>query len=446
MNKKLNITSLLLLISFLGVGAQPKDTNVWTLQKCINYALQENIQVKKSYNTNDINEVYLKQAQQNRLPTLSASASQSMVWGKNQNLLTGNYGNFVKSNNASYGINSNTVVFNGFKLINNLKQERLSLDAGKYDSETTMESISLSVLNAYLQVMYSNEQLKNSQKQVESTEQQLNLADERLKLGVIAKSDYLQVKSQLASEKYNLASAQNQLAINKVTLMQLLELPVNNNFNVYTPDFGNSVNQNRNPSPDSVYAIALGIKPQIKSAELNKQNAELGVKIAKADYIPSLTFSAGLNTGYETDFINNFSYDYQVQNKLNPTLALKLSIPIYQNRQVKTKVEVAKINISNAELDETNTKNELRKSIEQACVDVVSAENQYNASLEEFNAANESYLVSAEKFNQGAINSVDFLIQKTNLVSAESNLLQAKYNLIFSYKTLDFYTGKPLTL
>ncbi|HEY9124415.1 MAG TPA: TolC family protein, partial [Bacteroidales bacterium] len=174
------------------------------------------------------------------------------------------------------------------------------------------------------------------------------------------------------------------------------------------------------------------------------QIAEVNVSIAKSGYSPTLTLNAGLSTGYISGV--GMNYDYQVKNKLNPSVGLTLSIPIFQNRQVHSSVAIAKIGTTKASLNETDVKNQLRKSIEQACVNLKSAYVKYQASLEKFNSAQEAYNVAQEKFSLGSLSSVDFLIQKTNLITAESDLLQSKYNLVFSKKILDFYLGKPLTL
>jgi len=168
------------------------------------------------------------------------------------------------------------------------------------------------------------------------------------------------------------------------------------------------------------------------------------VKIAKADFMPTLSASAGLSSAYISQ--NSGGYASQFSDKINPSVGLSLSIPIFQKKQIKTNVSIANIAVSNAELDVINTKNLLRKEIEQACVDVISAQSQYNASLEQKNSSQESYDVTAEKYQVGLLNSVDFLVQKTSLITSESKLLQSKFNLIFSYKVLDFYKGVALTL
>jgi outer membrane protein len=433
-----------LVVFLAGANAwgQTKDT-IWTLPKCIDYAMQKNISIQEKVLSNETNRVNANQAKASRFPSLNASVSQNFGWNKQLDMYN-EYGSLTGSNGTSYSINSNIKLYNGFKISNSIKQAEISYKAGSLDVDAMKEAISLSVMDAYLQVLYSEELVKNSQKQIESTSEQLNLSDERLKLGAIAKSDYLQVKSELANENLTLANALNQLAINRLALMQLMELTVTDSFAIQHPDFSIPQNLNTGFKADSIYNIALGIKPQIKSSALNKQIAELDVSIARAGYQPTLSLSGGLSTGYLSGM--GLAYDYQVKNKINPTVGLSLSIPIYQNRQVRSNVAIAKISTSSAELQEINTKNQLRKSIEQACVNVKSAVIKYQASSEKFNSAQESYKVVQEKFVQGLLNSVDYLIQKTNLITAESELLQAKYNLVFSKKILDFYTGIPLSL
>ncbi|MCX6221337.1 MAG: TolC family protein [Bacteroidia bacterium] len=436
------ITGLLILLTGFSGMAQSK---VWKLEDCINYALGRNIQVKKADLTNDQNQLYANQAQANRLPSLSASASQNLNWYKGFDSSTGQYGSSKGSNSSNYSVNSNVVLFNGEKLTNKIKLASIDLESGKYYSATVRESVGINILNAYLQVLYSYESVKNAKKQIESTTEQLALAKERLELGAISTADFLQIKSELASEKSTLATTESQLAINKVTLMQLMELPVDKNFEVSSPNLDSLLLKSEQPDAQTIYNLALGIKPQIKNAELNKEGAVLNVQIAKADYLPSLTMGAGLSSGYSS-LTTGSDYSTQLKDKINPSVGLSLSIPIFQKKQVRTNVSLASIAVSNAELDEINTKNSLRKEIEQACADVEKAKSEYAAGLELMQSSKESYDVTDEKFKVGLLNSVDFLVQKTNLITSESKLLQARFSLVFSYKVLDFYRGVPLIL
>jgi len=443
----LQFKTIILLISLnlpYVLYAQQTDTTLWSLSDCINYALQQNIEVRGSELNNKSNEIYYNQAKWDKYPSVSGSVSQNFNWKNSEETATGTT-SFSGNNSTNYSVSSNVTLYNGLKLNNNIRQAEINLESGKYSSETIKENISLQILDAFLQVLYTNELVKNTEKQIEATTGQLQLAEERLSLSIISRSDYLQVKSELASEKLTLANAKSSYEIARISLMQLMELPVDKNFDIVTPEMEDELNQLRQPDAASIYQLAMGIKPQVKSAELNTQSALYDEKIAKADFYPTVSANAGLGTGYSS-LSSDMAYFSQLDNSINPSLGLSVSIPIFQKNQVKNNIKLAKIGIENAGLNEIDVKNQLRKSIEQACVDVTSAQTRFEASKEKYEATEESYALAEEKFKNGLINSVDFLIEKTNLIEAESDLLQSKYNIIFSYKILDFYAGIPLSL
>ena len=433
------VSSLLFITSGEYLGAQ---TRIWTVDDCIQYALEKNIQVQKAQVSNSIFEINLAYAKSAWYPSLSGSARENLSWSNQLNTTTGSTV-FKGTNGTNISVNSGMTVYNGNRIRNNVRKSEIDYEADKYNTEVIKESVSLSVLNAYLQVLYAEEQVKNSNNQISSTEEQLNLAAERLKLGAIANSDFLQVKSQLATEKQTLATAQSQLAINRITLMQLMELTDTKDLSIEHPNLDSLINQKRTPDPVEVYQTALGIKPEVKNAELSKKSSQISVDIAKAGLYPDLSMNAGLSTLYSSE--SGSGAGYQLKNNISPAIGLSASIPIYLNKQVRTNVAIAKKNTNSAELDEMNVKNQLRKAIEQACQDVVSSQIEFEASTEAYNAVKESFDVASAKFFQGLMNSVDFLVQKTTFIAEESSFLQSKYRLIFSYKVLDFYTGQPLS-
>jgi outer membrane protein len=425
----------------IDLNAQNK---VWTVDECIKYALEKNIQIQQAQVSNDIYGIDLDYARSAWYPSLSGSARQNFSWS-NENTTTAGSTVFKGSNGTNISLNSGMTIYNGSRIRNVVKQSEINNEAARYNTDVIKETVSLNVLNAYLQVLYAEEQVKNGKDQITSIEEQLNLAGERLKLGAIANSDYLQVKSQLATEKQTLAVSESQLAINKITLIQLMELQDPGAFTIEHPNLDSLINQKRIPDPKEVYQTALGIKPEVKNAELSKQSSQIGIDLAKSGFFPNLSMNAGLSTLYASNSISGKSFGSQIKNNISPAIGLAASIPIYLNKQVRTSVAVAKKNTENAELNEFNVKNQLRKAIEQSCQDVTSSQIEYESSVEAYNAVKESYDVASEKFNQGIMNSVDFLIQKTTFITSESTLLQAKYRLIFSYKILDFYAGLPLS-
>lgn len=417
------------------------QNKTWSLDECINHALENNIQVKQANLSAARSEVQASQSRDNRLPSVSASVRQNLGWSKSLDSQTNSYGNLSGSNSTNYSVSSNVTLFNGFRLQNAVKQSEINVEADKLYAETVKESVELNVMNAFLQVIYAEEQVKNAEKQLESTTEQLALAQVRFNLNAISRSDLLQIESQLASEKLTLVNAQKQLTMSKVNLQQLMELPVAETFTVVSPNMDALLQLDVSLSAAEIYETALALKPQIGEAKLNIQSAEFDTKIAQAAALPSLSMDAGIGTGYSS-LNSNFNYVNQLNNSVSPSVGLTLSIPIFQKNQVKNNVALAKIGVDNATLSELNTRNQLRKEIEQAYTDAVSAQTQYKASVEQLNATSESYKVAEEKFKLGALNSVDFLFEKTKLIGAESQLLQSKFNLVFSNKIIDFYIGK----
>ena len=434
--KRIIVTALGCLLGAVSIQAQQKE---WTLSQCIEYALNENIQVRKAGVSASVGEINLQQAKDNRWPNLNASAGESLGW---QQITDVNDVSVLEgSSRSSLSVGSSVSLFNGFQVQNDIRQAELNYKGLQYSTAETKESVTLSIMSAFLQVLYAEEQVNNSRNQADATREELALAKERYALGAIANSDYLQVKTQLASEELTLANAINTLAMAKVTLMQLMELSLDETFEIVRPDIDAIISTTPVADAAAVYDEALIIKPQIKSAEINRESAVVDLDLARGGYFPSLSMNAGLGTS----LAEAVAMGTQLKNNFAPSIGLSVSIPIFQNNQNKSSVARARAGITTAELDELNAKNQLRKEIEQACLDARSAFISYNAAVNQYEASLESYNVAEEKFKLGAMNSVDFLIQKTNMTSSESNLLQVKYELVYSYKIIDFYTGVPLS-
>jgi outer membrane protein len=430
--KMIGAVVLVMLIT-MPARAQVKE---WTLTDCIDYALRENITVRKADLNTTIGEISLQQTKNNRLPSVSSSIGHDFSWKKSNS--------DTVNTSTSFGINSGVTLFSGFELKNNIKKAEINYEALKYSSQETKESISLSLLNAYLQVLYAEEKVLSSEEQVNSTAEELKLAEARYKLGGIANSDYLEVKAQYASQKQTLATAKSTLEINRVTLMQLMELPISDTFRIARPNLEQIIAIAKEQSAADIYTTALEVKPEVKGAALSTQESMINLNLAKAGYYPTVSMNAGISTGLSG--INKIIVTGPLTDKLSSSVGITASIPIFSRWANKSSVSTAKANITMAQLNEQNVKNTLRKEIEQACVDVRSSVIEYEAALESYESAKESYNVASGKFSNNMINSVDLLSVKTTLIQAESNLLQAKYQLVFDEKIIDFYKGIPLSL
>lgn len=457
-------------------NAQPK---VWTLKDCMEQALQKNIQVAQSQLKSDINKITLEQSKYNRVPTLNGTATQGFGFGRSLDPFSNQFvDNNVKSNNFS--LNSNIILFNGFQNQNTIKQNQLEYQASDFDVLKMKNDIVLNVALAYMQVLFTYEQIDVAKKKLEATEGQVEQTQKLLDVGKVTLSNLLQIKSQLATDKLSLISAENQLQVTKVTLMQLMEIPITADFDVEKPVLQEPQDTTLQTT-EEIFKTALDNQPQIKSAASRTESALTGLKIAIGGQMPRLSLTGAVNTGYSSSrSINSLQTQYETKDigylKSNPleivsgvvpvststkqdyafgkqfsdnfaqSLSFNLSVPIFNNRQVKSNIEKSKINIQNAQLNEQFTKNQLRKTIEQSYTDYTTAAKKYDASKEQLSAIGESYLISEKKFNLGMLNAIDFLIEKNNFFKAKSDLLQAKYDLIFKSKVLDFYQGKQIQL
>lgn len=437
------ITYGIVFLLFTSTGfAQNKQ---WTLEACINQALKANIQVQQAELGNMQAALNYQQIKASRMPSAQAVVNQNFGWNKSYNMSKETFESFESAANTNVTFNSNFTIYSGLKIKNQIKQSELDLLSFQQNVAVVKEAIALNVLDAFLQVLYGYEAMRNAKNQMDATQEQLKLAKERLELNVISQSDFMQIKSALASEKSTWVNAKASLLMAKVNLMQLMELPVDTSFQIASPGLDNLFLVEEIPEVNTVYKQALHAKPQVKKAAYNEASALLNEPIAKADLYPSLMASAGFTAGYN-GAIGNYSYAETYTNQIAPSVGFTLTIPVYQKKQVKTNMALAQITTNEAKLNTREVKNNLRKNVEQALANVISAQEQYLASNELINVSRESMKLAEEKFKLGLINAVDYLFERTNLTVAESELLQNKYQLIFNYKVVDFYQGKALTL
>lgn len=410
----------------------------FSLEDCIEYALENSTDIERSQNSVQLQGAYLEQSKASRLPNLQIGVKQQFTSTGNYNNINGEW-NRNSNSTLNAALTSQVTLYNGAKIKNTILQNSINLESAELNIQTEKELISLNILSFYINALLAQENLRNSQLQLEATQKQLTYAQARSEAGVISRSDLLYIKSQLASDKTS------NMRIALVSLMQIMNMPVSDNFSIQHPDIENIINKKIETNPETVYNVALGIQPSIQTANLNVKSAEIEIDLAKSGALPSLMLNGDIETGYSSN-ISNINFGEQFSNSISPYVGFSLSIPIYQRKQVKTQVKSAQIQVSNAQLELTDMKNNLRKYIEQACTDVQTAQSNYLALQEQLEAEQESYDVASEMFSQGIVNSVDFLLSKNNLIIAENKFTQAKYNLILQNKIVEYYLGKPIEL
>jgi len=446
----------------------------------VDTAIQNNLTLQQSQVQVELNKVAHHQSRNNLLPAITGSASQNFNNGRSLNPVSYQYttGN-IRTNNFS--VTANLLLFNGFQNQNTIKQNKLAFDASYYDVENTKNDITIQVINAYLQILFSQEQLRNSQNQVDATASQLEQTQHFVNVGKKAEGDLLQLRSQLASDKLTLVNVKGQLRTNKLALQQYMVIPTSGDFEIEPYPSAEPGLVNMESSSEEVYEKALSWQPSIKSYRLQRQSAEYGLKVAKGSFSPRLNVSGTLNTNYSsasklTDvnyirsnqvvgYLQNdstqvvvsnantpytvgrdYPFSQQLSNNLSRSISFTLTVPILNGLQAWNNVQRQKINVENAQLSEKITEVNLCKNVEQSFVDVENAVAKRDATKEQLDAATRSNDNLNNLFLSGKATTTDVLVEKTKFVNAQSQYLQAKYDLIFKWKVLDYYRGIPLNL
>lgn len=445
MNRFLSINLLFGVLFGVILGSTVSAQEVITIQQAIDNTLKNNLQVKQSQFSESLNEVNLQQSKAALYPNLNASINQNLGWGRNQ-VASGLYQN-TQNYNLNAGASSSVDLFNGFSKINQIKQNKALIEAGKTNTEKVKNDLILSVITSYMQILFNKDFLKAAQQQLEVAKQQLNQQQQLLDVGNKTLADVSQAKSQVASAELNVTDAENALAISYLTLAQLMDIPSATVYQVQAPLIDSFKQPSAKYNAEEVYQTALAQFPDIKLSNANTRAAELGVEVAKGNLYPRLSFSGSYGTSYyysENPLINNETFEKQLKDNVSKGIGLSLTIPIFNGLSAKSSVKRAKINLMQTQTQEQLTKNNLNKVIYQAVADLRAAESKYESTTNAFAAQKDAFYVIEQRYNVGLANSVEYSTALTNRNRAEIDMIQAKYDLLFKSKVIDYYLGKQI--
>jgi len=424
----------------------------WSLEECIKYAIDNNIQIKQQVLQTRYQENTLEQSKLNLLPTLNGQATHNYSFGRALDETTYEYtaNQNIQSNNFYAGGSMN--LFNGLQNYNTIQKNKNQLLASELDLQNIKDNISLNIALAYLQILLNNELVSTTGNQLQITRQQIEKTKKMFEAGSVAKGNLLQIEAQAASEELQLITLQNQLDISYLTITQMLELKSTEGFNIITPEISIDTNTVIAGKVEEIFNQAQGIRPEIKSAELNLSASEYDLKIAKGGRSPRLSMNHSFNTRYSDIAVKlsapteKYTFSEQLNDNINYGVGFSLNIPILNGWQVNKSISNSKINIENYRYTLESQKKTLYKNIQQAYADAVAALKKYSASMKAVTSMEESFRYTEQKFNQGMVTPVDYNAAKTQLLNAQSDMAQAKYEYVFKTKVLDFYKGSPLSL
>ena len=443
----------LVVIFFIGLSTQAQSKK-WTLEECVNYALENNISIKQSELDTQIASVDKKTAIGNFLPSINVTTNHSWNIGLNQDITTGLLRNQTTQFTSS-GANVGIDIYKGLQNQNNLRRANLAVIASKYQLLKMQEDIALNVANAFLQVLFNKENLKVQQEQLAINEKQLNRSIELVNAGSIPRGDVLDIKANLALNRQNVVAAENALLISKLSLAQLLQIKVFENFDVIDSIKVTDEISVLTQSPSLIVEKAKESRTDLKIAQTNLEIAQQNLAIAKGAFQPTIQGFYGFNTRISYADVATISGGALVTKPANPfwtqfgdnkgqSFGAQLSIPIFNGFSVKNNVERSKVNLEKSKIALEQQNLDLQRTVYAAFADAKGALNANESAISTLDARQEAYNYAKEKYAVGMMNSFDYNQAQTLLINAQSEVLRTKYDSIFKIKILEFYFGIPI--
>lgn len=422
-----------------------KAQEAWSLEKCIDYAIEHNLTVKQQEAARDKNAIDLNTARWSRLPDLNGSASHSFNFGRS--LQSNNTYQSINTQSTGFSVSTSIPLFTGMQIPNTVALSKLNLQAAVEDLNKAKEDISIQVTSAYLQVLFNQELAKVAHDQAALSKEMLAQKEAFFRNGKASESEWLEAKARVAQDRLSAVQADNSLSLALLDLSQLLELPSPDNFRIAAPDVKMERLEKGLTSPADIYNQAVLTKPAVMAAMYRLQGAAKSVKIAQSAWYPQLSFGAGLSTNYyKMSGRENARFRTQLRDNFSQYVGFSLSVPIFNRLSTRNKVRSARLDQTTLAWQLEETKKSLYKEIQQAYYNAANSRTQYYSSETAQEAAESSFELMKKKYINGKANATEYNEARTNWMKALSDCIQAKYEYLFRTKILDFYKGTPLTL
>ncbi len=452
-------TLLIIIIMFFPSFLSFSQDKVWSLEDCIKYALENNIQVKQQGLQTQVQKNALDLAKLKLLPTINGNATHSYSFGRALDQTTYEYTEHENVMSDNFYVGSSLTLFSGLQNYNSIKRNNYELFAGQQDLQSIKDNIALSVALGYLQILLNRELVAATENQFSITQLQIEKTKKLVDAGSVAMGNLLQIEAQAAQEELQLINLKNQLSISYLNLAQLLELQTPEGFEIAIPEISVDTSYITTESVIDVFNIACNNRPEIKSAEMKLKASKYDLKIARGGRSPRISMSTSFSTGYSDirkkllgidpvtgPTYGKYSFADQINDNINYGISFSVNIPVLNGWQVNKNISNSKLAIENNNYALEATKKQLYKNIQQAFADREAALKRYNATIKTVISNEEAFRYSEQRFNVGLVTPIDYNAAKTQLLRAQSEMAQAKYEFVFKIKVLDFYKGIPITL
>lgn len=431
------VLGLVISLLFLGnVCAQneAQGTHYFTLEDCLDYAFGNNLTRLGMLLTEDLREDAYRQSKKERLPSLSGSFTENFAYNNKSE---------SSSYQGNYGLNASMTLYQGGSISNTIEQNKLSMEQSSYQTIQYENDMVIQILQAFLTVLGNEELLKYQNAVLKTSEEQLSQGKAQYEVGALLESDYLLLEAQFASDNSNIVETQATRDNSLLSLKNLLSMDPEINLEIVYPDTNAIEQMMLVPTREYVMDRALEAMPDLKISQYEVDLANMGIKIAKSGYLPTLNLTGGISTGHTPNFK---SWGTQVVDNLGESIGLSLSVPIFDKGRTKSSVTQSKIALQQAEYNKTQTDLNLRQTITQEYQDVVSALNRYQSNVVKENAYSKSFEAYGAMFNAGSITAVDLLQQQNNYINALNDYIQSKYTFMLRRKILDVYMGEQIRM
>ena len=444
MFKEMRIKTLLLAGLMVWGPASLSAQKKWSLQDCIDYAMENNITLKKSKLQKQGATEDLKGAKAALLPTVSASTNQSVGYQpwKDSGIATVTNGTVntkvdKTSYNGSYSLSGQWTVWNGGRNTNTIKLDQIAEQQAELSAQETANSIQERIAQIFTQILYLDENVKVNEQTLETSLKNEERGREMVNVGKMSKADLAQLSAQRANDEYSIVEVRSQLENYKLQLKQLLEITDETPFDVAVPEISDEQILAEIPGLQTVYEQALLTRPEIERSQLAIKSSDVSLSLAKAGWMPNVSVNGGLSTS--TTSLSNMGWGSQFKSNVNSSLGLGVSMPIYDGRSTKTSVNKAKIQQLQAQLDLQDQQKTLYSDIQQFWLNAWTNQQKYQAAKSSVESAQQSYDLLSEQFRLGLKNIVELMSGKDKLLSSQQNQLQSKYQTLYNQQMLQFY-------
>ena len=468
----------------INLYSQSNNSIELDLAQCLEIALENNLQLKRSEINKKIQKIGYDQSILSQIPSLNIFSNYGTNWGRSIDPTTNQ---FIGSEYSSSGIglSSGMTLFSGFSVRNTIKQSKVLLEKSVFDLENTRNNVMLSVVSSYLSVLLTMDRLENAKFQLLSTQEQLSRINKLVEAGSLPITNRLNFEAQLAGDELSLIQQENAYRLSILQLKQIMLLETDKEIIITKPLVEISPSIVIQSNTNDIYNRAIDILPELKSAIKNVESSKYDLRIARSGRFPTISVSSNFNTNYssyanrprkfyegttmqemtvgyltnnpiETVSVlrpvlneigedNDFTLAEQWKDYLSKSLSFSISFPIFNRYQTSSNIKRSKLNKQLADINVLEAKNQIRQTIETSYNDAIAASKSYSASLKQVQALEESFRIIKSQYNLGAINFTEYQVSNNNLVKAKNDLLSSKYDYIFKLKVLDFYQGKTLT-